>query len=49
LIAPAIAPTAIAMAFAKIAWYRLDVERVHLIDNRRGFGHRDSFDLLTPG
>lgn len=42
------APAAIALAFAKIAWYRLDAERVHLIDNRRGFGHRDSFELAPP-
>ena len=38
------APAAIALAFARIAWYRLDVERVHVIDNRLGFGHRDAFD-----
>ena len=42
---PARAPAAIALAFARIAWYRLDIERLHLIDNRLGFGHRDSFDL----
>ncbi|MCO5122286.1 MAG: pyridoxamine 5'-phosphate oxidase family protein [Rhizobacter sp.] len=42
------APAAIALAFAKIAWYRLDAERVHLIDNSRGFGHRDSFELAPP-
>ena len=42
------APLAIAAAFARIRWYRLDAERVHLIDNRRGFGHRDSFELAPP-
>ena len=42
------APTAIALAFSKIAWYRLQAERLHLIDNRLGFGHRDSFDLGPP-
>ncbi len=41
------APLAIAAAFAKIRWYRLDAERVHLIDNSRGFGHRDSFELRS--
>lgn len=40
-------PAAIALALTKIAWYRLDAERLHLIDNSRGFGHRDSFELQT--
>lgn len=39
------APLAIAQAFDKVAWYRLDAERLYFIDNSRGFGHRDSFDL----
>lgn len=42
------APLAIATAFARIRWYRLDAARVHLIDNRRGFGHRDTFELAPP-
>lgn len=42
---PASAPPAIAAALAKIRWYRLDAVRLHLIDNRRGFGQRESFDL----
>jgi uncharacterized protein len=39
------APLTIAKAFAKVAWYRLDAEQLHFIDNRRGFGHRDSYRL----
>ena len=42
------APLAIAEAFARIRWYRLDAARVHLIDNRRGFGHRESFEFAPP-
>jgi uncharacterized protein len=42
------APAAIALAFARIAWYRLEAQRLHLIDNRLGFGHRDSFDIRAP-
>jgi uncharacterized protein len=42
------APLAIAAAFDKVAWYRLAAERLHFIDNRRGFGHRESFEF-PPG
>ena len=39
------APLAIAQAFARVAWYRLEIERLYFVDNSRGFGHRDRFDL----
>ena len=41
----AAAPAAIALAFAKVQWYRLDAERLFFVDNSRGFGHRDAFQL----
>lgn len=43
------APLAITQAFDKVAWYRLDAERLHFVDNSRGFGHRDGFDLRPIG
>jgi uncharacterized protein YhbP (UPF0306 family) len=42
----ATAPAAIALALAKVRWYRLDVERLYFVDNSRGFGHRDQIDLV---
>ncbi len=41
----ATAPVAIALALAKVRWYRLQVDQLHFIDNSRGFGHRDRIDL----
>lgn len=40
-----LAPAPIAAALAKVRWYRLQLAQLHFIDNRRGFGHRDSVDL----
>ncbi len=46
LVAPlATLPPAIAAALAKVRWYRLVPARVGFIDNAKGFGHRDDFDL----
>lgn len=39
------APAAIAEAMSKVRWYQVDTERLYFIDNSRGFGHRDRFDL----
>ena len=41
------APTAILAALAKVRWYRLRAERLHFIDNSRGFGHREQVDLAS--
>jgi len=41
----ATAPAAIVQALAKVRWYRLQAERMHFIDNSRGFGHREQIDL----
>ena len=41
----ATAPAAIALALAKVRWYRLDAERLYFVDNGQGFGHRDRIDL----
>ena len=38
-------PPAIVKALAKVRWYRLVPERLHFIDNSKGFGHRDEIDL----
>lgn len=38
---PGAATEVLARALAKIAWYRLTPERLYLIDNSRGFGHRE--------
>ena len=35
------APLAIARALSLVAWYRFRPERLYLIDNTLGFGHRD--------
>jgi len=39
------APAPIVEAMSKVHWYRIVVERLHFIDNSRGFGHRESIDL----
>lgn len=39
------APAAIVAALAKVRWYRIEPERLYLIDNSRGFGHRDEVVL----
>lgn len=36
-------PPAIAEALSRVAWYRLEPERLLFIDNGRGFGHREEF------
>ena len=38
------APTAIALALARVRWYRLRIARLYFIDNRRGLGQRRQFD-----
>jgi uncharacterized protein YhbP (UPF0306 family) len=38
-------PPAIVKALAKVRWYRLVPERLHFIDNGKGFGHRDEVAL----
>jgi hypothetical protein len=42
------APAELAAAWAKVRWYRLQAARLCFIDNSRGFGHRDTFDLGAP-
>lgn len=47
----ALAPPAIARALAQVGWYRFRPQRLFLIDNSLGFGHRDELDcegLPTP-
>lgn len=44
---PARAPLAIAEALARVRWYRLVPDRLYLIDNSRGFGHRE--ELIPLG
>jgi len=41
----ATAPAAIVAALAKVRWYCLQAERLHFIDNSRGFGHREQIEL----
>ena len=41
---PALAPAALALALARVRWYRLRIARLYFIDNRRGFGKRQQFD-----
>jgi uncharacterized protein len=36
---------AIAEALEKVRWYRLTPQRLHFIDNTRGFGYRDEISL----
>lgn len=40
---PEQAPAAILEALARVQWYRLRVQRLYFIDNRRGFGKRQEF------
>ncbi len=42
-------PPALREAYAKAAWYRLDPERITLIDNARGFGHKATLRVLADG
>jgi uncharacterized protein YhbP (UPF0306 family) len=42
---PASAPAALRAAFDKAAFYRLVPARVTMIDNTRGFGHKEVLDL----
>jgi uncharacterized protein len=39
------APTAIALALARVRWYRLRISRLYFIDNQRGLGQRQQFDV----
>jgi uncharacterized protein YhbP (UPF0306 family) len=39
------APREIAAAMARVEWYRLSPQRVRLVDNTLGFGHREELDL----
>ena len=36
---------AVGEALSRVAWYRLTPQRLYLIDNSKGFGHRDQVDL----
>ena len=38
-------PQALLEAFARIQFYRLEPEVITLIDNSRGFGHKDTLEL----
>ncbi len=42
------APLAIARALALVAWYRFRPERLCVIDNSLGFGHRDELACAAP-
>lgn len=42
-------PPALREAYAKAGFYRLDPERITLIDNARGFGHKATLQLLADG
>jgi uncharacterized protein YhbP (UPF0306 family) len=39
------APAEIVRAMSKIAWYKVIVERLYLIDNSLGMGHRDEVPI----
>jgi hypothetical protein len=39
-------PPALRAAFEKAGFYCLEAERITLIDNIKGFGHKDTLDLL---
>jgi uncharacterized protein YhbP (UPF0306 family) len=43
------APEALRVAFAQVAVYRLDPDDVVLIDNSRGFGHKERLMLRREG
>jgi uncharacterized protein len=36
---------AIETALARVNWYRLSPDRLYMVDNSHGFGHRDEIDL----
>jgi uncharacterized protein YhbP (UPF0306 family) len=42
-------PQALREAYAKAGFYRLDPERITLIDNARGFGHKATLRVLAGG
>jgi uncharacterized protein YhbP (UPF0306 family) len=42
------APALLREAYARMAFYRLEPRRVVLIDNSRGFGHKDVIELPPP-
>ncbi|KAA3660556.1 MAG: pyridoxamine 5'-phosphate oxidase [Chloroflexi bacterium] len=35
-------------ALSKVNWYALDLTQLYLIDNSKGFGHRDEIPLTQP-
>lgn len=41
-------PAAIAVALAKVHWYRVVPERLYFVDNSAGFGHRDRIIPAAP-
>ena len=43
------APPALQAAYARSAAYRFEPHRAVLTDNTRGFGHKETLDLLTRG
>lgn len=42
-------PPALREAWARAGFYRLDPERITLIDNSRGFGHKAALQVRTDG
>ena len=42
-------PPALRAAFEKAGFYCLEPERITLIDNTKGFGHKETLDLAGPG
>lgn len=42
-------PAPLRQAFERASFYRLDPERITLIDNTRGFGHKDTLLVTTDG
>lgn len=44
---PSSAPPEITAAMARVEWYRLSPQRVRLVDNTLGFGHREELDPAT--
>lgn len=45
----AAAPLALQAAIGKAGYYRLEPERITLIDNTRGFGHKDTLRVRDDG
>lgn len=41
---PGRTPATLALALARVRWYRLHMTRLYFIDNQRGFGKRQQFD-----